>query len=381
MRIINKLALLGAAAFLASCSADTARISGVVSAAPSDSITVKMLNINEYSILGKTPTDESGKFTYEVDVKKGQPEFVYLFHDEVKIASLLLEAGDKVSVTADLKGNSTVEGSEESVKLQKVERDFTDFLVAFKKIADRFDNEVLTEAQQKELRAELSRDYIDYYRSAVSYVMKNSKSLTCVPVLFQQINEDFPVFSQQTDALHFRNAADSLKQVYPDSKYVKTLEQEAARRIQLLGLENKLDGAVESGFPDMNFPDFKGDKVALSSVDSKAVLVHFWTVSDAANKMFSLDVLMPLYKEYHKRGLEIYSVCIDIDKASWANTVKAQELPWINVCDGLGSQSPAVGLYNLENLPASYLIIDGALIPDVISGEQQLRNILNKNLK
>ncbi len=35
--------------------------------------------------------------------------------------------------------------------------------------------------------------------------MTNSKSLTSIPVLYQKVNESFPIFSQATDAILFQN--------------------------------------------------------------------------------------------------------------------------------------------------------------------------------
>ena len=119
----------------------------------------------------------------------------------------------------------------------------------------------------------------------------------------------------------------------------------------------------------------------LSEVASKAVLVYFWQAADAAQKMFNQDVLMPLYKEYHPKGLEIYSVSLDTDKGVWASAVKSQNLPWINVCDGLGAASQAAVLYNISRgLPVAYLIVDGDLAPDVIKNANDLRKAVASKL-
>ena len=84
---------------------------------------MKLLNVNRYDVLDTVKTDASGKFSYKVNVEKGQPEFLYVYHNDKRVASLLLEAGDKVNVTADTLGNYTVEGSEESARLALVERE------------------------------------------------------------------------------------------------------------------------------------------------------------------------------------------------------------------------------------------------------------------
>ncbi len=369
---------VAAAALVAAC-APNAKIEGTVESAPSSEVIVKLLDVNRYKVVDTVATDAAGKFSCRVEVAKGQPEFVYLFHNDTKIASLLLESGDKVSVKADTLGNYTVEGSEESVKLSQVEADYAAVLMRMNAIASKLETASGDEAA--ELGRELRKEYIDYYRSRVKYVLQNRKSLTSVPVLYQNLGADLPVFSQTTDAIHFISAADSLETVYPESKYVKALRKEAERRFGYLELENQLVNAQEVGFPDVELPDINAKKVKLSEVDAKVVMLYFWTPSDASQSMFNLDVLKSLYDDYHKKGFEIYQAAIDPDKALWAQVVKQQNLPWINVCDGLGGNSPYVFTYNLAALPAVYIIADGELVDGQVVDEKSLRKLLNKLLK
>ena len=179
----------------------------------------------------------------------------------------------------------------------------------------------------------------------------------------------------------FRNAADSLSQVYPDSKYVRALRQEADSRTRQLELRVRLQTAEQIGYPDIELPDVNGKKVKLSDVDSKAVLVFFWSPADAEQKMFNLDVLKDIYSAWHGKGLEIYQVAISTDKAGWARTVKDQGLGWINVCDGLGTASSAVSTYNLSALPVSFILSDGQMLDERVTDAASLRRVLDRLLK
>ncbi len=356
-----------------------ARISGVVADAPDSEVIVKLLDVNRYEVLDTVAVDAAGKFSYKVKVAKGQPEFVYLFYKDRKIASLLLERGDKVAVEADTLGNYEVTGSEESVKLAQVEKDHAAALGRLTAMSAE-----LAAAQGEEasvLRNKMGREYIDYYRACVKYVLSNSKSLTAVPVLYQNFGADLPVFSQSTDAIHFVNTADSLETVYPDSKYVKALRKEAERRFDYLELEHQLRNAQEVGFFDVELPDINAVKVKLSEVDAKVVMLYFWDPSNADQKMFNLDVLRGLYEDYHARGFEIYQAAITPDKTSWAQVIKQQNLPWINVCDGLGGASPYIATYNLAVLPATFIIADGGLVDGQLVDGKSLRKLLDKLLK
>ena len=69
------------------------------------------------------------------------------------------------------------------------------------------------------------------------------------------------------------------------------------------------------------------------------------------------------------------------DKSAWASVVKAQKLPWINVNDGLGAASPSVMLYNVAEVPSSFLIADGVLGSAAIKGSGALSAELPRLLK
>ena len=357
----------------------SAKIDATVSGLSSSDVVVKLLNVNKFEVLDTVATDAAGKLSYKVNVEKGQPEFVYLFHNDVKIASLILQSGDKVNVEADTLGNYIVEGSEESAKLAHVEKEHAAVLARMSALVASFDGE--DKAGLEKLRKDLGQEYITYYRNCVKYVMTNSHSLSVVPIFYQNLGDNFPVFAQSTDAIHFKNIADSLEMTYPESKYVKALRAEAQKRMQYLELETRLMSAEQISYPEISLPDLQAQKRTLSEVDSKVVMVHFWTASDAQQKMFNLDVLKPLYEEFHSKGFEIYQVALDVDKGLWARVVKEQALPWINVCDTRSASSPYAAAYNLPTIPATFIIADGELVDGKIVDDKSLRQLLKKLLK
>ena len=351
----------------------------MVEQAASSEVVVKLLNGNRMEVLDTVAVDASGKFSYKVEVEAGQPEFVYLYHGDRKIASLLLSKGENVTVTADTLGHYTVSGSEESEKLAQVEKDYAAVETRISALAAQLED--ASPEQVSKINTEITNEYIAYYRDRVRYVMTNSKSLTVVPVFYQVLGESLPVFGQLTDGIHISNVCDSLETVYPDSKYIRVLRKEAQARKDQMELNARIGAADEIGFPDIVLPDAKGQKVRLSDVDAKVILLQFWTASQAAQKMFNIDILKSMYEDYHKKGFEIYQVALDPDKGTWANVIKEQNLPWINVCDGLGSSSPYTLLYNIGALPATFIIADGELVDGEAVDEKSLRKLIEKLLK
>lgn len=363
---------LAAAALLAavfSCGKNTG-IEGTLHEGAGEEVIVKLLDVNRFQVLDTVKANASGAFRYALDIEEGKPEFIYLFHGERQIASLLLKKGDKVNVNTDTLGVYTVEGSEESLKLQQVEKDYT----AFVREMDRILN------KENDPDAALSRCYVQYYRDRVKYVMGNMTSLTVVPVLFQQVNPSLPVFSQTTDGILMRSVADSLKTLYPESRYVKALDKEAARRVAMLDIEAKISSAQEVGFVDISLPGMDGKPVQLSDAVSKVTMLYFWA-SSAEQTFFTVDNLLPLYNEFHQKGFEIYAVSLDSDKAAWASAVRNQKMPWINVCDTRGAASPYVLSYGIGSLPMVWFITDGTVDTEVqVRNAADIRNYLRRNL-
>ena len=364
--------LMAAAALVllaASCGKNTV-ITGNLQDGANKDVIVKLLDVNRFQVLDSVKTNAAGDFQYKLDVAEAKPEFIYLFYGDRQIASLLLHKGDNVKVSADTLGVYTVEGSEESLKLQQVEKDYNAFVREMQGILKRnYDPD-----------AALSRAYVNYYRDRVKYVVGNSHSLTVVPVLFQQVNPGLPVFSQSTDGILFNSICDSLKTLYPESRYVKALEKEAARRMNLMEFTNKVRDAQEVGYVDIELPAMDGKNVKLSESLGKVTMVYFWA-STAEQKMFNLDGVLPLYQEFHKKGFEVYAVSLDSDKAAWAAAVRNQNLPWINVCDTRGAQSPYVSAYGIGSLPMVWFIVNGEVDMEAnVRKSADIRTYLRKKL-
>ena len=360
--------LLLAALALVSCGKNT-RLTGIVKDAPEANLTLQLLDVNRFQLLDTVKTGADGSFKYALDLE--EPAFVYLFHGERQIASLLLQKGDRVKVETDTLGAYRTEGSEDCLRLQKVENSYNAFIMDMGRIL----------ATEPKPDAAVSRRYVEYYRDRVNFIMQNSKSFSVVPVFFQQVNENLPVFGNHTDGILMNTIADSLSTVCPQSRWIKALRKEAGRRMDAVSLGAKLQGAQEVGYIDINLPGMEGSNIKLSEVDSKVTMVYF-LVSTAEQKMFNISSLLPLYEEFHPKGLEIYAISLDTDKSAWASAVRNQKLPWVNVCDIRGAYSPYIASYGVSSLPMFWIIKDGTIDPVAgIGNADALKAYLKKNLR
>ena len=357
-----------------------ARLEGRVEGLSSDTLVVEKLFVSYALATDTLITKPDGRFSGKVKFDSPNPEFYYLNYRGRRLVTLLLKQGDKVYVETDTLGHCSITGSDESARLMESDREYATITAKCNSLSARLQDLPQNTRHAASLRREFAQNYVKLYRSSVRYIVENSRSLTSVPVIFRKMG-DLPVFNQRLDALHFRSLADTLAGLYPTSPYVRALQKEASARQKQLAYGDRIDSVAVVGFPEIELPDLQSEKVKLSSLDSKVIILHFWTSSDGPQKLFNQDVLKPLYQKYHDRGLQIYQVALDTDKFAWAQVVKAQKMPWINVCDIQGGASSLVMLYNVANLPTTYIIADGEMYAEQPSDAASLRQIVAKILK
>ena len=99
----SNILIAAAVVFTAACG-ETARIEGTLEGASESNVVLKVLDINHLETVDTVTTDKSGRFSCKVDVKKGQPEFMYVYHDGNRVASLVVEKGDRIGIHEDGSG-------------------------------------------------------------------------------------------------------------------------------------------------------------------------------------------------------------------------------------------------------------------------------------
>lgn len=359
---------------LAACSQrPTAVIEASIEGAEEAQIVLQKLNFSKIQVIDTIKTTSDGTFTYKVKLSSTSPGFYYLYHEGTKLASMVLLPKDKVTIKADLNGNFTVEGSEESLLLQSVDKEFLKTSAQLSDLAGR-------SADGEDVGLEMGRTYIEYRKTALKHVFGNPHSITAATTLFQRFNENLPVFGEISDLFIFRQVYDSLQTVYPQSEYVIALRDEIAAREREFELSHKLSNVQEALFPDLEMPDDKGEMKRLSDFTGKVIILSFWSVAQDAHKMFNND-LVELYQKYNSKGLEVYQVSLDIDKASWASIVNSQQLPWTCVNDGNGINSPSMTAYNITQIPTFFVIgRDGSIVGKNLFEKDELEKVIKAQI-
>lgn len=384
---MRKLAVLGLAALMAvGCSKNNgAQVNAQIEGAGNAEVVLYQLAVNQVKTVDTIKTGADGKFSYTVAMPEAAPDFYYLTYKGNKLASLVLKAGDKVSVKVDTLGAGlAIEGSEESLLLGQYEKGLATVSAQMAQMSEQMNAAIEKKdlAAAEELKIKMGKSYVNYRRDLIKTIMENPYSFANINALYQQIGQQLPVFSSENDYLLVERVHDSLATLYPSSVYLQSLKEQISGAKNAIALAEKIYEAETKSFPNLSLPDINAKNIELSSLEGKPFILMFWTISEPSQKMFNND-LKELYRKYRSSGLEIYQVSLDEDKTAWASAVKDQQLPWISVCDGKGPASPAVVAYNLLTVPTMFVFnAKGDLVANgnlTVKGE--LENAIRKAIK
>jgi hypothetical protein len=346
-----------------SCSRNRTEITGRVSGAPEQTLTLERLDVNRTTVIDSVKTDKAGAF--RIQLTQEEPALYILKNNQGALINLLLTPGEHATVntTSDNFGQGyQVEGSEESERIRLLveqlnqTRNDLDSLLS---LVDSLENP--EDPQMDLIKNAYAQAIIKQKRYTIRFLVEHMSSLSSVYALYQKYDNLTPILGEPNDLQYFKSVADSLTVTYPDNSLTKSLKADIERKeheIQTsMQMEELISMAEEeiTGLLDLSIPDRNGEEVTLSSMKGKVILVFFWASGNQAS-VESLLQLRSTYQRYHDKGFEVYAISLDNNKTQWMQSVDYNEFNWINVSELTYPNSKAQLFYNVTSLPSTYLI-------------------------
>ncbi|MDD3877095.1 MAG: TlpA disulfide reductase family protein [Bacteroidales bacterium] len=323
-------------------------------------IILEELRVEERVPIDSVKIEQDGSFTFKV--KTESIGFYVLKMNENNFVTLLIEPQEVVEISADARqitSSYTVSGSPGSEKIRDINVKLRDNYARVDSLRNElertryFENFEAIKNSLDSVYFTIVKDQKDY---VTNFIDNNTNSLASLIALYQSFGQT-PVLSEQTDFVYFEKLADGLISTYPDNPHsldlfnrveqIKVFLNEKAEATQRLLPGNIAPEIVLNNINDVPTP--------LSSLRGKVVLIDFWAAWCAPCRAQNPELLR-VYKKFKNKNFEIYGVSLDRDKESWKAGITGDKIDWIHVSDLLYWQSPVVKQYNVEGIPASYLI-------------------------
>lgn len=340
------------------------RLSGNIDAGEDRVLYFDKLQIEGSRILDSVLLKRNGNFSFSTTA--AEPSFYRLRLTDNNFITLLAGPGEDINVNAsasNLPGTYTVEGSEGSELLKKL----NDRLMVTRKQMEPLIEEIMALEDGpgfEEEEARINRELEELIKSqrdfSIAFILENMESMASITALYQMIDDQNYVLNQTRDIQFLKIVSEALVKKYPQSPHVRSLASDAEnqeRRYELNRLSALAEqrGDVITTYPDIAMPGRDGDTIRLRLLPQKYKLVLFGSSLNPASVQLSHE-LIPVYNAYRNKGFEIFQVSVERSREEWLRSIEFSELPWVHVAElGEGSFSAAQN-YNVQQIPANYLI-------------------------
>ncbi len=381
--LISVLMLLPFVLFFSCGESSRVRIGGKIDEGAGKTLYFEKLEVAGPAVLDSASIRSSGRFSFSSSIS--EPAFYRLRLENRNFITLLAEPGERITVeaqAANLAGTYSVEGSEGSELLKKL----NDRLASTKKQMEPLIREIIEleegpgfEKEEARINRELDEIIKAQRNFSIAFILDNMESLAAITALYQQLDDENYVLDQTRDIQYLKIVAESLNKKYPGSPHVRALVRDAEnqeRQYELYRLTAMAEqrGDLVTTYPDIALPGTDGDTIRLHSLSEKYILVLFGSSLNSASVQFSHQ-LLPVYRAYRDKDFQIYQVSIERDRDEWLRSIKFLELPWINVAE-LGEDTGAAGVYNVQQIPANFLINrDAGIIARNLSAAELRRRL------
>ncbi|MDR2927553.1 MAG: AhpC/TSA family protein [Cytophagaceae bacterium] len=375
-----------AVVLMAGCSdKNSLTIEGNISDAGNNKIFLYQMALSGDVLIDSLKVKSNGNFKFKLDAL-GEPAFFKLQLSPNSFITLLGDTTEHITVKGQKSSfakNYAIEGSQGSANVKMLNgkiialRTMVDSLTNIYNSLPDTEKEARAEAVSQELEAAIG----EYKKWIGEFVLANTRSFASYYALFLTLSDNTPVMNiwDKNDQMYFAASGTSLNMFYPQAERVKqlcdmVLAVKAEQRKSAM-LE-KLTSEANSAIPEIKEKDVNGNEIALSSLHGKVVLLSFCATWDEASRQENRN-LKRIYNKYRQRGFEIYQVYLERSKVLWESMLLQDEIPWISVTDLAYTNSYPARLYNVQKIPANYLISrDGDII-----GKDLFNDMLDDKLR
>ena len=217
------------------------------------------------------------------------------------------------------------------------------------------DGSELMEAKDIELRA-VGQQRTDYPHD---FIDKNPDLDVSLLVLETQM------IGANQNLERFKANAEALTDVINKNAANKFIGQKLNAFIAQKEAEARLD--IGKKAPDFKSPNPNGEFISLEDIRGKVTIIDFWAAWCGPCRRENPNIVR-IYEKYHDKGLEIIGVSLDgrsnqtDPKQQWLKAIEDDGLPWHHVSSLMYFRDPVAELYNINAIPATFVLDENGII-------------------
>lgn len=354
------LALIVASMVLFSCKqGEVFKVEGNIEGVEGDTLYLEHRGLAGVVALDSVVLKADGKFSIKQPAP-ANPEFYQLRLRE-QVAVFAVDSAETLRVSAD--GNNlyhsfAVEDSPSNDRMKRVDALTAQTATAITGLEDQHEAKSIDDMVFIE---RLDSLLVDYKEQVSRLILSNPSDAAAYYAVFQKIN-DYLIFDpyNKQDYAMFGAVATSWSRYYPDTERTKHLYDFTMNALRTRRQQEQQAALLENipieegtGLPDIVLRGVNGERVALSSLKGKVVVLDFMVYNAEFSPAHNIR-LNTVYARYHARGMEIYQVSFDSDEHFWKTS--AANLPWITVRDPLSVNTSLLATYNVREIPTAFII-------------------------
>ena len=304
-------------------------------------------SLGQMMAVDSTFLNEDQAFKFKRKAATG-PEFYQLVVGQ-KSFMLIAENGNEIDFEADLSNPNSeyqLSGSDEAEKITAYNKINAAFSNQIGQLSAQYGKMIQDNPSQREsiiadfsVKSEkLTKPFLE---KSFQFIQQNKTSLTAFFAANMMLG------MQATDyEAKLHEYSKEASPLFPNNKAVQAF---------VLQMEAIAKTAIGEMAPEFMALTPEGKAMKLSDLKGKFVLLDFWASWCGPCRQENPNVVK-LYQQFKNQNFTVLGFSLDDDKSKWINAIAEDKLDWYHVSELKQWDAPVARLYNINSIPASFLI-------------------------